>query len=153
MAIIAAKDPPKVAQEAIQRMEGTCLSAMGACPVSGQIQPPSPDAGNKGQVKEFRECLDKRITDIQTARGEDGEGDCELADRLKLAEQVKSLSSEQSQHEHLQLNCFKKQSETSFGQDLGNQTTRVGLLRAAVADFLFNYKWATQYPHGFVPYD
>jgi len=27
------------------------------------------------------------------------------------------------------------------------------LLRAAVADFLFNYKWATQYPHDFIPYD
>jgi hypothetical protein len=32
-------------------------------------------------------------------------------------------------------------------------TTRVGLLRAAIADFLFNYKMATQYPHDFVPYD
>lgn len=32
-------------------------------------------------------------------------------------------------------------------------TTRLGLLRAAIADFLFNYKMATQYPHDFVPYD
>jgi hypothetical protein len=32
-------------------------------------------------------------------------------------------------------------------------TTRLGLLRSAIADFLFNYKMATQYPHDFVPYD
>jgi hypothetical protein len=28
-----------------------------------------------------------------------------------------------------------------------------GLLRAAIADFLFNYKMSQQYPHEFVPYD
>jgi hypothetical protein len=29
----------------------------------------------------------------------------------------------------------------------------VGLFRAAIADFLFNYKMSVQYPHEFVPYD
>jgi uncharacterized repeat protein (TIGR01451 family) len=32
-------------------------------------------------------------------------------------------------------------------------TTRIGLLRAAVADFLFNYKMAQEFPQDFVPYD
>ncbi|MBZ5656615.1 MAG: hypothetical protein LAO56_15210 [Acidobacteriia bacterium] len=30
---------------------------------------------------------------------------------------------------------------------------RLGALRAAYADFLFNYKWATSYPNDFVPYE
>jgi hypothetical protein len=32
-------------------------------------------------------------------------------------------------------------------------TTRIGLLRAAVADFLFNYKMSQEFPQDFVPYD
>jgi len=158
LAIIAANDPRHVAQGTIQHMEGDCppsqvLPAAGPCPISDQTSTLSPYAAHESQVNDFRECLDTRIIDIETARQENGRDDCELADRLRLVEQLKSLSSEHPQHEHLQLNCFKRQSETSFGQDPGNQTTRVGLLRAAVADFLFDYKWATQYPHAFIPYD
>jgi hypothetical protein len=37
--------------------------------------------------------------------------------------------------------------ETRYG------TKRVGLLRAAVADFLFNYKMSQEFPQDFVPYD
>ncbi len=33
------------------------------------------------------------------------------------------------------------------------QPTPVGLLRAALADFLFNYKMSQQYPHEFAPYE
>lgn len=32
-------------------------------------------------------------------------------------------------------------------------TTRIGLLRAAVADFLFNYKMSQEFPRDFTPYD
>jgi hypothetical protein len=32
-------------------------------------------------------------------------------------------------------------------------TTRIGLLRAAVADFLFNYKMSQEFPRDFAPYD
>jgi hypothetical protein len=34
-----------------------------------------------------------------------------------------------------------------------NSPYGVGLFRAAIADFLFNYKMSQQYPHEFVPYD
>jgi hypothetical protein len=156
MAMIAANDPPEVVRQTIARMEGTCLSASGlpsdSCP-KDQPQPPSLDDDSKSQVDEFRECLKQRTTEIQIARAEGAVDDCELADRLKMVEQVRSLGSDKPQGEHLQLSCFSKQALTSFKEDGGNQTTRVGLLRAAVADFLFNYKWATQYPHSFVPYD
>ena len=83
---------------------------------------------------------------------ENAADDCELKDRLTLTAQVQSLASATPQSQHLQLSCFKQQAQKSFQEGPG-QTTRVGLLRAAVADFLFNYKWASQYPHSFIPYD
>ena len=43
------------------------------------------------------------------------------------------------------LGCFKKAAKTYMREP--------GLLRAAIADFLFHYKMSQQYPHEFVPYD
>lgn len=45
----------------------------------------------------------------------------------------------------LPLECFR--------QTMGMSEGQVGLTRAAVADFLFNYKFSQQYPHEFAPYD
>lgn len=43
------------------------------------------------------------------------------------------------------LACFEESTTRYF--------SNIGLMRAAVADFLFNYKISQQYPHEFVPYD
>jgi hypothetical protein len=40
-----------------------------------------------------------------------------------------------------------------FGQEVSLYLKHVGLLRAALADFLFNYKQSQQYPHEFIAYD
>jgi hypothetical protein len=45
-----------------------------------------------------------------------------------------------------------KDADTPKGQQPFG-TTRIGLLRAAVADFLFNYKMAQEFPQDFTPYD
>ena len=80
--------------------------------------------------------------------------DCELGDRMVMSEQILA-----GRQESIQLNCFRATDEAEFwaepinGQPEICATTRAGLLRAAVADFLFNYKWATQYPHDFIPDD
>ncbi len=75
--------------------------------------------------------------------------DCETRDRLALAEQVID-----ERTETLQLQCFAEQTQRSFAGDPDHHfATRVGLLRAAIADFLFNYKMAQQYPHDFITYD
>lgn len=47
---------------------------------------------------------------------------------------------------HLQ--CFKEEADRLFATSEG-----AGLLRAAVADFLYNYKLSQQYPHEFTAYD
>jgi len=46
-----------------------------------------------------------------------------------------------------QLNCFRQTAAALF------HTSELDITRAAVADFLFNYKLSQQYPHEFVPYD
>jgi hypothetical protein len=145
LAIIAANKPTEIAQQTIQSMEGDCLPgttqpAETPCPLSPQLPLPSADA-DQGQVDKFRQCISDRTREIQTAIAENAADDCELADRLALAAQVQSLAA--GRPERLQLNCFRKQA----------RTTHFGLLRAAVADFLFNYKWSIQYPHSFIPYD
>lgn len=161
LSIIAANQPAQVAQETIQHMEGDCppdSSQPVANPCPANPLPPLAANADEWQVSRFRQCVSDRTGDIQTAKAENGVGDCELDDRLTLANQLLA-----SRPERLQLNCFRKQAQTSFQgfpkdlADLPNadrpQTTRVGLLRAAVADFLFNYKWSIQYPHDFIPYD
>ncbi len=53
---------------------------------------------------------------------------------------------------HLQ--CFREATNRLLNVIPGEQPPYgVGLLRAAVADFLYNYKISQQYPHEFSPYD
>lgn len=158
MAIIAAEDASRVAQATIEHMEGGCppddrMNKQVPCVPANRSLLSSEAEQYTNQVGDFRACLNTQIARIQTARAENGRDDCELTDRLILMNQLRSVSSENPQREHLQLYCFKRQAQVSFGQDPESETTRIGLLRAAIADFLFDYKWATQYPHDFVPYD
>ncbi len=54
------------------------------------------------------------------------------------------------------LECFKEEAEkllASDPADHGKGVSGAGLIRAAIADFLFNYKMSQQYPHEFMPYD
>jgi len=152
LAIIAANHPAEAAAGTIQAMDGECpphSDEFPNPPCPARKAPPAPGKeANSGQVNRFQQCISKHVQEIQTAIKENGAEDCELKDRATLSAQIKSDSSER-----LQLNCFKGQAEKSFENDSNKQTSRIGLLRAAVADFLFNYKWATQYPHSFVPYD
>ena len=53
------------------------------------------------------------------------------------------------------LNCFRETASKLFetGTKDGDPVTQIGLLRASIADFLFNYKISQQYPHEFAAYD
>ena len=51
------------------------------------------------------------------------------------------------------LECFRAVATEQFKIFGGAQPTSLGLLRAALADFLFNYKVSQIYPHEFVAYD
>jgi hypothetical protein len=53
------------------------------------------------------------------------------------------------------LRCFQEKLSQLFQSDDRSSAPPygVGLLRGAIADFLYNYKISTQYPHDFTPYD
>lgn len=98
-------------------------------PAAGAIQPPAPP-----------EALRTR--------------DCEEAD-LGWYE-----GWQKPQRPPVQLECFRQASaallvppNTDWAQPVTTVTPGLGLARAAVADFLFNYKLAQQYPHEFAPYE
>jgi hypothetical protein len=141
--IVSADDPTHALREMLGEMNAIARTDSNCQPhtVDG-----SPCQDTK-KVDRYLSCLS--TTDIQLRTYQKQSDSCELEDEIALANQVLN-----GQEETLQLNCFKKQAEESFAPDTNDfATTRVGLLRAAIANFLFNYKWATQYPHDFIPYD
>jgi hypothetical protein len=82
-------------------------------------------------------------------------GDCELDDYRELSR----IAPGELAHS-LKFACFRQQLRDSMGdptQAAGSanelSSSRLGLLRSAIADFLFQYKFANQYPHEFIPYD
>jgi hypothetical protein len=108
-----------------------------------------PGCDNAEKRQKFQECICNRQQDVELQMIENASEDCQLRDRREILQQIRA-----EVPESLHLHCLEQQMKESLGGDSSAQaTTRVGLLRAAVADFLFNYKWATQYPHDFVPYD
>lgn len=67
-----------------------------------------------------------------------------------------SLFFNDSEHEaRVHLRCFEEAAIRLLAPAAGDEPPPygVGLLRAAVADFLFNYKMSQQYPHEFSDYD
>jgi hypothetical protein len=157
--MIAAREPSTTAKETIDKMEGPQSDSTGEAACQPQPLGDKDSCADHNIVDQFRSCMANVNRQLHTFEKESSS--CELDDRIALSEQILN-----AHEERLQLNCFRKQAQESFGPDTpGNSpnttaanaaqyaTTRAGLLRAAVADFLFNYKWATQYPHDFIPYD
>jgi hypothetical protein len=156
LALIAARDSHTAASEMIKEMERPANGHAPPCEKNPDLnakQDPDgcPTKLDNASLGEFHKCIDNQLTRLQTLRQQAAAQDCELLDRIDAIKQVRD-----DHPEPLKLSCFKQQTDQSFG-DVSEQAefadTRVGLLRAAVADFLFNYKWSIQYPHDFVPYD
>jgi len=169
LTIMAAKDSKGTADGVIKAMEcvGTYDAATGDCKIEVETPvcpkgEPSGSCIDKTALSRFDKCVTDERRALYTLRRQASVDDCELNDRVDLLNQI-VRKEDKPDGGTLRLHCFKEQAEDSFGpsapghgvplyaKDYGD--TRVGLLRAAVADFLFNYKWASEYPHDFIPYD
>ena len=75
-------------------------------------------------------------------------GGCQEMDEHKLLERERRHPEDQ----RLPLECFRMAMHM-LGNDAAGNSSTVGLVRAALADFLFNYKLSQEYPHEFAPYD
>jgi hypothetical protein len=81
---------------------------------------------------------------------------CEQGDQIGILDAMERDTGHQPR---LFLECFRQiaapllRRENNRPNTVSGQPSILGLTRAAVANFLFNYKMSVQYPHEFVPYD
>jgi hypothetical protein len=187
LAIIAAKNPVEVTENAVNAVEGGYTSCKSLqcdalrARLRIEVNPDPKDcklsgcrlAGSKG-----RGSTDLEGPDSESAAGthvrEQTEYDIEArwssCGKRDLERLVKSAGERFLTHgspPHLQLECFRsaverlfeaesipsKQQEVTPADTKQKPSAAQALVRAALADFLFNYKMSQQYPHEFEPYD
>jgi hypothetical protein len=148
LTLIAAADPLGTAGEAIGAVEGAkfAVRTETAC-----------DTAIPGRVEETQERRERchavwnglDLTDtLSSSNNEmDVTGNCAVQDYREILGSVMLTNNGDSarRNPRLYLNCFRAASIRHM--------PHVGLLRAALADFLFQYKMSQQYPHEFSPYD
>jgi hypothetical protein len=144
LTVIAAKSPAEVTDLAINQMEGVSASTT-PYEISPEVIAP------QKEVKELirslaldRVKMKSTIAEITRDKG------CEDAD-------LAAIVSEYAKDQHRQplfLECFRDRVKNLLqpAKAASELPSSLGLLRAAVADFLFNYKMAQQYPHEFDAY-
>jgi hypothetical protein len=167
LAIIAAKNPEKQVEESVNLIEQV---------KDPDRQPAGSKLGNwpqtKAQIKDEHEDLKKIAKELELpdysimARSimagkplpppsqlDDLLG-CEQRDQLGTLRAMVSPDGEPLYKPKLFLECFRVAAKLLKAPgDSEIPPSRLGLTRAAIADFLFNYKVSIQYPHEFLPYE
>jgi hypothetical protein len=156
LTIIAAQEPVAVADRAVEAIEGErhfemrtdddCDAVVSRIVID--------NAGGKERRDEARSDIKKRCRaiwhylDLDHVSPPPAPPDCTKRDFLRILD---SLLNDAEPRVHLQ--CFKEKADQLLLTDSGASPYGAGLIRAAVADFLFNYKMSQQYPHEFASYD
>ncbi len=148
LAIIAANDPLQEERQAACWMENPGLKY----PPDSQnrvCNPQTPE--NDDLTSRYRKDLAKKLN-LDDSKSKISIKTCETADLRLLAG-----SASQDQLNGIKLRCFREAAEDLLDNSppptSSLQPTPVGLLRAALADFLFHYKMSVRYPHEFSAYD
>jgi hypothetical protein len=147
LTIVAAQNPVAVVDNAISAVEnlvpGSPLpipSTMAACDAATI----NPDA--RSRCRAIWSTLD-----LDHASPQPGPRTCADQDYRGI---LASLLGPAENRPRVHLQCFKKEADLLLGVAANEEPPYgAGLLRAAIADFLFNYKMSQHYPHEFVPYD
>ena len=141
LTIIAAQEPVMIGDNAIAAVEGHAPPALAESVC---------DREGDGEVRKRCHALWSNL-DLDHLSPPPGAPSCAERDFHGI---LGSLLTQGEPRVHLQ--CFKEEAETLLASEPasgGYPPYGVGLLRAAIADFLFNYKMSQHYPHEFVPYD
>jgi hypothetical protein len=135
LTIVAAKNPPDVAQKAVTAVQGDAPPALfeSQCDGLEDVQRKrcraiweNMEAGTQSRLSTFPDCARRDFEGIM--------GSFLLSNDARV---------------HLE--CFLDQAELLDPNK--TRPTLIGLTRAAIANFLFNYKISQQYPHEFEPFD
>jgi hypothetical protein len=133
LTIVAAEDPIGVANQSVEAVQGTPPGAVVTVSCSGETQ----------------DRCNAILKNLDLTKESGTSGTCAMRDQLGILHAV--LSDKKAR---VYLECFAE-AATRFlkGDEQGKPPFGAGLMRAAVADFLFNYKMSQQYPHEFGFYD
>jgi hypothetical protein len=175
LAIIAAHDPVKAANCAINRVEGVDDASDDDCHPMSMLADPRhvwtsiikaniptshSDTNVPGEIK-LIEKIARSMRLVRDVNDQtltlDSVAFCETADQIGILRQEAHNSEYRGVRtpQSLYLECFRRTATLllrSVGRQ-GAQPSALGLTRSAIADFLFNYKMSQQYPHEFTAYD
>jgi hypothetical protein len=158
LTIIAAKNPLEVFDVAIGAVESG----------NEQITKPEADAFSDAQGAELN---DLRETDCENGSKAARDRCHKIWDNLSLDRVssmpfqrrscvdmdyrgiLRSLMQDNAHEPRVYLYCLREEIHRLLKTAPNGRVYGAGFLRAAVADFLFNYKISQQYPHEFTPYD
>jgi hypothetical protein len=134
LTIVAAENPIDVANRSVEAVQGTAPGSVVAVSCSG----------------ETRERCNAILKNLDLTNESGMSGTCATRDQLGILQAV--LSDKKAR---VYLECFAEAANKFLGKgdEKGKPPFGAGLMRAAVADFLFNYKMSQQYPHEFGFYD
>jgi hypothetical protein len=130
LAVIAAKEPLAVVTTAVGEME-------------------KPIPGPSSEDSEFHKQMAKALNLKPGLNEATKEDNCEVQDLRQMQRKTPGRG-----RAPLQLQCFQAAAVSLLAKPPESPSpSALGLMRAAIADFLFNYKLSQQYPHQFAPYD
>lgn len=139
LTLIATAVPPTETNTTIDAVEGAKNPVKSVRQCAGL-----PDSPESGRMRE-------RCREIWSSLGLErsiSDPDCATADYENiLGSLVDSRGTLDLPRPRIYLSCFREETGKFFGANA------IGILRGAIADFLFNYKMSQQYPHEFSPYD
>ncbi|MGD0777342.1 MAG: hypothetical protein ABSC05_31370 [Candidatus Solibacter sp.] len=153
--IIAARDPLAAVQDAVSAVE----KPHGAKLVDAKVKDltckaPHLDAGGQKRCDVIWTTLD-----LDHVSPNSGPKTCSELDYRGILGSLFSPAAPEDidtkndfRHPRVHLQCFQEELERLLTPTV-NPPSGAGLLRAAIANFLFNYKMSQQYPHEFTPYD
>ena len=175
MAIIAAQDPIKAANCAVNRVEQVGDASGAGCHALTTTARDGPWAAIPDVMLHSRHADGKTPTEttmientartMKLTRDVNDRKDlnafpfCETADQVGiLREEALKFSKDEpllKAPPPLYLECFRRTVTLLLRRagPQGGQPSTLGLTRRAIADFLFNYKMSQQYPHEFTAYD
>jgi hypothetical protein len=164
LAMIAAKDPGGALNGVVNQVENLPPPSSEGCNCNQAAQ--SADAGtgltakksnaSDEHLKAVIDNLAKSMKlDLDKLDMEASTHSCEYSDRAGLLKSiVKSENTANQGNPRLYLECFRQAAKVIFESDASDvEPHSIDLLRASIADFLFNYKMSQAYPHEYTPYD
>jgi hypothetical protein len=170
LGLIAADDPACEVKNAVDFVEqpltpevviepGVCGYDEGTRPVPGNVTPIVPmdeNAAmreNRAVLTTLEERLKVKQIDPDAVLSMASDTTCEQQDRVRILQSLVENNGFDLATPRLALECFRKVAVAAFASPEEAEPHSIDLLRAAIADFLFEYKMSQAYPHEFVAYD